>query len=833
MIKKILYKFKSLKSSNTRLTNKYINIVDEINLLEDKYTKMSEEELKGETGRLRKKLETTSLDDILVESFATVKEASKRVLNMKHYNMQLLGGIALHKSYIAEMKTGEGKTLVATLALYLNSLSGKGAHLITVNDYLAQRDSKWMGTIFEYLGLTIGCVIPNMDDIDRKQAYLCDITYVTNHDIGFDYLRDNMKTDKEDQVLRPFNFGIIDEADNILIDEARTPLIISQPSDKSSELYGKISNIVKQLQPSCYKIEEKHRTIQLNDIGFKEVEKLLIESGLLQTGDSLFDLKVSDILHMIQQGLSAHFIFKREDHYIVRDDKVLLVDEFTGRILDGRQLSKGLHQAIEAKEGITINPENSTAGSITYQNLFRLYPHLSGMTGTASTEAVELQEIYKLDVLSIPTHKNILRRDHHDKIFRTKEEKYSAIIDKVKECHKKGQPILIGTTSIEKSDILSNKLKREGIKHSVLNAKFHAKEADIISQAGCLNAVTIATNMAGRGTDIKLGGSVDDIIDIQLSGQDCSLPSYISKVKELTIATEKNREEVLKSGGLCIIGTERHESRRIDLQLRGRSGRQGDIGESIFFLSLEDDLLRIFGAENLKTVLKRFGLKEGEAISHPFISKAIVKAQKKIETLHFDSRKDIFQYDEIVHEQRKVVYNIRQEILTAKTLSPLIKEFFHDTIEQMMNSYIPEKSLPFNWDLKNFEEKLSILTGDNIPLKTLVKERELDDEKLFETLNKHLEDKLHNVLSSIETEKQIKVIRFALVSSVDDVWRKHLNSLEFTRSSIGLRGYAQKNPLSEYKHESFNIFQDTIVNLKHNSIQFLLRHDLRQFTDRF
>ena len=730
MLKNIIGKI--LGSANDRLVKSYDKTVSLINDLEPKYHAMSDEELRAQTDVLRKRIADGEKEkNILPDAFALVREASIRSIGLRHFNVQMIGGMVLTNGQIAEMKTGEGKTLVATLALYLKALYGKGAHLITVNDYLASRDAEWMGQVYRFLGMSVGIIQHDMTDDERRNAYACDITYVTNSELGFDYLRDNMKFSKSQQVLRPLFFAIVDEVDSILIDEARTPLIISGPAEDTSELYEKVDAVVAKLGPDDYKKDEKDRHVTLTEAGVDTATRLLKEAGLL-VGDNLYASENAALVMHIQQSLLAHHLYQKNVNYVVRNGEILIVDEFTGRVMTGRRFGKGLHQAIEAKEHVKVQPENQTVSSISYQNLFRLYPTLSGMTGTAMTEAAEFEEIYKLRVVSIPTNRPVARIDHHDEIYRNKEEKYDAIIKQISDCMARKQPVLVGTVSIEKSEELAAIVRKKlGIEPAVLNAKHHESEAKIVAQAGAPGAVTIATNMAGRGTDIKLGGNAEDLI-AALSPED---PDFEAKKKEIYEKIENNKKQVLDAGGLYVIGTERHESRRIDNQLRGRSGRQGDPGDSKFFLALDDDLMRIFGAARLNGMLTTLGLKTGEAITHPWITKALEKAQKRVESRYFESRKELLKYDDVMNEQRGVVYKQRDDLMTSEDLAPLAKEMIGDVVEMICENNIPEKSHPMDWNTEGIHNAMiRVFALDITDIEKWKTDETITERKAYESL---------------------------------------------------------------------------------------------------
>ncbi len=813
-------------SVNDRLVKSYDKTVAIINGLEPKYAAMTDEEIHNLTNVFRERLANGEKEkDILPDVFAAVREASKRSIGLRHFDVQLIGGMVLGNGQISEMKTGEGKTLVATLALYLKALQGKGAHLITVNDYLASRDAGWMGQVYRFLGMTVGIIQHDMSDEDRRAAYNCDITYVTNSELGFDYLRDNMKFTKEQQVLRPFFYAIVDEVDSILIDEARTPLIISGPAEDTSELYNKVDAVVAQLVPEDYKIDEKDRHVTLTDAGIDHATNLLKEAGVL-VGDNLYASENAVLVMHIQQSLLAHHLYIKNVNYVVRDGEVLIVDEFTGRVMSGRRFGKGLHQAIEAKEHVTVQPENQTVSSISYQNLFRMYPKLAGMTGTAMTEAAEFEEIYKLRVVSIPTNKPVARIDHHDEIYRNKSEKYDAIIKQIQECMERQQPVLVGTVSIEKSEELA-KIVREklGINPAVLNAKHHESEAKIVSQAGAPGAVTIATNMAGRGTDIKLGGNADDLI----AELDETAPDFEDKKKEIIDRIEKNKQLVLDAGGLYVIGTERHESRRIDNQLRGRSGRQGDPGDSKFFLALDDDLMRIFGASRLENMLTNLGLKPGEAITHPWITKALEKAQKRVEARYFEARKELLKYDNVMNDQRMVIYKQRDELMSSENLNPFVEELIGDVVEMICENNIPEKAHPMDWNLEAIHnDMMRIFSLDITDLDKWKTDESVSERVAYETLLKLALRRYQNQCEKYGPELMQMAQRQMMLGALDSVWKRHLQQMDYLQGSIGLRGYAQKNPLYEYKNEALDLFKNTIMNFKSISVAYICRMELTQ-----
>ena len=822
MLKNVIGKL--LGSANDRIVKSYDKVVSLINDLEPKYHAMSDAELRDQTDVLRKRLQDGEKEkNILPDAFALVREAAKRSIGLRHFNVQLIGGMVLNNGQIAEMKTGEGKTLVATLALYLKALHGKGAHLITVNDYLASRDAEWMGQVYRFLGMTIGVIQHDMTDDERRNAYACDITYVTNSELGFDYLRDNMKFSKAQQVLRPLYFAIVDEVDSILIDEARTPLIISGPSEDTSELYEKVDAVVAQLGADDYKKDEKDRHVTLTESGVDTATRLLKDAGLL-VGDNLYASENAALVMHIQQSLLAHHLYQKNVNYVVRNGEVLIVDEFTGRVMTGRRFGKGLHQAIEAKEHVKVQPENQTVSSISYQNLFRLYPTLSGMTGTAMTEAAEFEEIYKLRVVSIPTNRPVARIDHHDEIYRNKDEKYDAIIKQIEDCMSRKQPVLVGTVSIEKSEELAAIVrKRLGISPAVLNAKHHESEAKIVAQAGAPGAVTIATNMAGRGTDIKLGGNAEELI-AELSPED---PDFDAKKKEIYDRIEANKKQVLDAGGLYVIGTERHESRRIDNQLRGRSGRQGDPGDSKFFLALDDDLMRIFGAARLQGMLTTLGLKPGEAITHPWITKALEKAQKRVETRYFESRKELLKYDDVMNEQRGVVYKQRDDLMVSEDLSPLAREMIGDVIEMICENNIPEKSHPADWNVRGIHDAmLRAFALDITDIEKWKTDETISERRAYEVLYNLAMRRYGHQAEKYGPELMQMASRQMMLGALDSVWKRHLQQMDYLQTAIGLRGYAQKNPLYEYKREALELFKNTINNFKIMSVSYICRMEL-------
>ena len=809
-------------SSNDRFLKKIHPIVDKINALEPSLQKLSDEELKQRTPWLKQRLANgETLDDILADAFATVREAAKRTLGMRHFDVQLIGGIILHRGMITEMKTGEGKTLVATLPVYLNALSEKGVHVVTVNDYLARRDSEWMGKIYKFLDLSVGCIVHNLTDAERKVAYAADVTYGTNNEFGFDYLRDNMKFDLEEVVQRSFNYAIVDEVDSILVDEARTPLIISGPAEDSSHLYTAVDKLIPKLNDADYEKDEKARSVTFTEEGTQRIEQLLKDAGLME-GDSLYDIQNVMVVHHINQALRAHTLFTRDVDYINKDNKVIIIDEFTGRMMEGRRYSDGLHQALEAKEGVHIEMENQTLASVTFQNYFRLYPKLAGMTGTAKTEEAEFVDIYNLEVMEVPTNQPLVRKDHDDEVYRTAREKYEAIIKLIKECVERKQPVLVGTVSIEKSEHLSEMLKKEKVPHHVLNARYHEQEAYIIAQAGAPSAVTIATNMAGRGTDIQLGGHLDMRIELELRD--------IEDEKKRRELEEKIRKEikdahdlVIDAGGLYVIGTERHESRRIDNQLRGRSGRQGDPGASKFFLSLDDDLMRIFGSERLDSMLQRLGLEEGEAIMHPWVSKALERAQQKVEARNYDIRKHLLKYDDVMNDQRKVIYELRRELMTTTDAKDMVTYIRHDLINSLVERYILAGAYSEQWEVHSLHEECNRIFGVDLPVHEWAQEEGIAESEIKDRIRKATDEHM------FEKEKRYgaDLIRMAekslLLRILDNVWKDHLHSLDHLRQGINLRAYAQRNPLNEYKSEAFSMFEQ-MLNSLHETITSVLCH---------
>lgn len=812
--------FKSLfTSANERYLKKFKKTVKKINDLEASFQQLSDAQLTAKTTEYKERIKNgETLDSLLPEAFATVREAAKRVLGLRPFDVQLLGGMVLFDNKIAEMRTGEGKTLVATLPVYLNALTGKGVHVVTVNEYLAKRDSEWMGKIYRFLGLTVGCLTSQMSPSEKRKAYQCDITYATNNELGFDYLRDNMALSKESMVQRPFYYAIVDEVDSILIDEARTPLIISGRAEDSSETYKKMDALMCSIRPEHYEKDEKHKNVTLTELGTEFMENLMQESGMIVGG--LYDANNIEYVHYMEQALRAHTLFTKDVDYIVKDGKVMIIDEFTGRIMNGRRYSDGLHQAIEAKEGVAIQAENQTLASITFQNYFRLYPKLAGMTGTAMTESAEFDDIYKLEVIEIPTNKPLARKDEQDVIYRTAQEKYEAIIEEIKSAHKRNQPILVGTTSIEKSEILADLLrKKTDLKFNVLNARHHESEAQIIAQAGVPGAITIATNMAGRGTDIQLGGN----LEMRLANELEKNPSADKEALEKEIKADiiKNKKIALEAGGLYVLGSERHESRRIDNQLRGRSGRQGDPGVSKFYVSLEDDLMRIFGSERIGNILKTMGLKQGESIVHPWISKAIAKAQQKVESYHFDVRKNLLKYDDVMNDQRKIIYEQRRELLESDKVRDILLDMQRDCFENLVYSYAPDKSAPEDWDTRALHDELYTLTGIDAPFDSWKAESGITPQDLLDRIVKIGKETWEKKMSVLPPDAQTEIERSLLLQTVDQAWKEHLKSLDFMKTSIGLRAYAQKNPLFEYKHEAFVLFQNMLDKLRERVAKIL------------
>ncbi|MEM1351718.1 MAG: preprotein translocase subunit SecA [Pseudomonadota bacterium] len=795
-------------------------VVAQINALEPEFQKLSDDGLKEKTEELRKRaLDGEDLDDLLPEAFANCREAARRALGLRAFDTQLMGAIFLHEGNIAEQKTGEGKTLTATFAAYLNALTGKGVHIVTVNEYLAKRDAAWMGQVFGALGLTTGVAYSEMPEEEKRTAYNSDITYATNNELGFDYLRDNMKSELSQIFQKYHNFAIVDEVDSILIDEARTPLIISGPSQDRSEMYQTVDRIIPEVQDDHYELDEKTRNVTFTDEGNEFLEELLHTRGLLEEGQSLYDPESTTIVHHVNQGLRAHKLFQRDKDYIVRDDNVVLIDEFTGRMMAGRRLSDGLHQALEAKEGVPIRPENITLASVTFQNYFRLYDKLAGMTGTALTEAEEFQQIYGLGVVEVPTNMPVAREDKDDQVYRSVREKYEAMLQQIQKSHENGRPVLVGTTSIEKSELLSEMLKKAGIEHNVLNARQHEQEAQIVADAGKFGAVTIATNMAGRGTDIQLGGNVDMQVMNALAADPNADPDALRAEVEAQHQDEKNK--VIEAGGLHVIASERHESRRIDNQLRGRSGRQGDPGRSSFFLSLEDDLMRIFGSDRLEKVLKTLGLKEGEAIIHPWVNKSLERAQAKVEGRNFDIRKQLLKFDDVMNEQRKIIFSQRREFMETSDLSEITTDMRHQVIDDMIDAYLPPNTYSDQWDGEGFYAAVIEQLGMDLPILEWIEEEGVDDEvirdRLIEATDKFMAEKTEQ----FGDENMRNIEKQLLLQSVDAKWREHLLTLEHLRSVVGFRGYAQRDPLNEYKNESFQLFEGMLDSLRQDVTQKL------------
>jgi preprotein translocase subunit SecA len=834
-------------SANDRFIKSLHTTVAATNALEPALVALDDASLQARTGWLKERLaKGESLDDILPDAFATVREAAKRTLAQRHFDVQLMGGTVLHQGKIAEMKTGEGKTLVATLAVYLNALEGKGVHVVTVNDYLAKRDSEWMGRVYRFLGLSVGVIVHGMSDAERRQSYAADITYGTNHEFGFDYLRDNMKFRLEDMVQRPFNYAIVDEVDSILIDEARTPLIISGPTEDNSELYYKVDKLIPHLKESDYEKDEKSRHVALTEEGTEHIEQLLKGVGLLKQG-TLYDIGNIALVHHTNQALRAHILFSKDVDYIVKDDKVVIIDEFTGRMMEGRRYSEGLHQALEAKEGVSIQNENQTLASITYQNYFRLFPKLAGMTGTAMTEAPEFSEIYGLDVIEIPTNVPTRRQDHDDEVYRTAREKYSAIIEEIKKARERKQPVLVGTASIEKSELLSSLLKQAKIPHNVLNARYHEQEAYIIAEAGVPGAITIATNMAGRGTDIQLGGNLQMRIERELA--DVTDPAEREqRIEAIKADIAAKREQVMNAGevyviepgkngkpdktvtfpgGLFIIGTERHESRRIDNQLRGRAGRQGDPGRSKFYLSLEDDLMRIFAPARMDGMLQKLGLKDGEAIVHPWVNKALEKAQQKVEARNFDIRKNLLKFDDVMNDQRKVIYEQRREMMAASDLKEEVAQMRREVVEDLVSRYIPEKAFAEQWDTAGLHEELLRIFAVDAPVVEWAKEEGIAEEAIRERVLDAVDRKMAEKAANIGPEMMRVAEKSLLLQLLDQNWKEHLLAMDHLRHGIGLRAYGQRDPLNEYKREAFEMFEGMLGHLREQITTVLAHIEIR------
>ena len=839
-------------SANDRRVRSYLPRVTAINTLEKELEQLSDDELRARTAEFRKQVaEGTSLDDLLVPAFATVREAGKRTLGQRHFDVQLIGGMVLHQGKIAEMRTGEGKTLVATLPVYLNALTGRGVHVVTVNDYLAKRDAEWMGQIYKFLGLSVGVIVHGLDDEQRKQAYDCDVTYGTNNELGFDYLRDNMKYRLEDMVQRGHVYAIVDEVDSILVDEARTPLIISGPLDDRSDFYNTIDTFIPKLDKTDFDVDEKQRTVTLTEVGMERMETLLREAGLLKA-DSLYDVENVSTVHHVNQALRAHKLFLRDKDYIVRNDEVVIIDEFTGRMMPGRRYSEGLHQALEAKEHQTVQPENQTLASITFQNYFRMYEKLSGMTGTAMTEADEFMDIYGLEVIDVPTNMPMVRLDDDDEVYRTATEKYRAILTLIDDCKTRGQPVLVGTTSIEKSESLAEQLRKRGWEQhdfsdpnafaalysgdegaakakvfAILNARYHEQEAYIVAQAGVPGAITIATNMAGRGTDIQLGGNADMRVRQELQNVPEG-PEREQRVAEIKEQVARLKQTALAAGGLYVLGTERHESRRIDNQLRGRSGRQGDPGHSKFFLSLEDDLMRIFGSDKLDGMLQRLGLKEDEAIVHSWINKAVEKAQQKVEARNFDIRKNLLKFDNVMNDQRKVIFDQRVELMRDETVAETVTDMRHAVIDDLLGKHVPEKAYPEQWDTAGLKEELKRVLGLDLPVDEWAKEEGIADEEMMARIERRSDEHMAAKVAQWGSDVIRYVEKSILLQSLDHLWREHLVMLEHLRQVIGLRGYGQRDPLNEYKSEAFNLFETMVANLREAVTSQLMRVEIVQ-----
>ncbi|MGA7611995.1 MAG: preprotein translocase subunit SecA [Xanthobacteraceae bacterium] len=836
-------------SANDRRVRSYQPRVNAINALEKELEQLTDDELRARTVEFRKQVaEGTSLDDLLVPAFATVREAGKRTLGQRHFDVQLVGGMVLHQGRIAEMRTGEGKTLVATLPVYLNALTSRGVHVVTVNDYLAKRDAEWMGQIYKFLGLTVGVIVHGLDDEQRKQAYDCDVTYGTNNELGFDYLRDNMKYRLEDMVQRGHIYAIVDEVDSILVDEARTPLIISGPLDDRSDFYNTIDAFIPKLDKTDFDVDEKQRTVTLTEVGMERMETLLREAGLLKA-DSLYDVENVSTVHHVNQALRAHKLFLRDKDYIVRNGEVVIIDEFTGRMMPGRRYSEGLHQALEAKEHQPVQPENQTLASITFQNYFRMYEKLAGMTGTALTEADEFMDIYNLEVIEVPTNMPMVRLDDDDEVYRTATEKYRAILTLIDDCRTRGQPVLVGTTSIEKSESLAELLRKQGWEQhdfsdpnafavlytgdeqakvfAILNARYHEQEAYIVAQAGVPGAITIATNMAGRGTDIQLGGNVDmrvrqELQDVQEG------PERERRIAEIKEQVSRLKQKALEAGGLYVLGTERHESRRIDNQLRGRSGRQGDPGHSKFFLSLEDDLMRIFGSDKLDGMLQRLGLKEDEAIVHSWINKAVEKAQQKVEARNFDIRKNLLKFDNVMNDQRKVIFDQRVELMRDETVAETVTDMRHEVIDELLRKHVPENAYPEQWDTAGLKEELKRVLGLDLPVDEWAKEEGIADEEMLTRIERRADEHMAAKVAQWGSDVIRYVEKSILLQSLDHLWREHLVMLEHLRQVIGLRGYGQRDPLNEYKSESFNLFEAMVVSLREAVTSQLMRVEIVQ-----
>ena len=812
-------------SANDRFLNGLSKDVEAINALEPTMEALSDEELAARTPWLKDRLKGgEDLDDLLIDAFATVREAAKRTLGERPFDVQLLGGIVLHRGMISEMRTGEGKTLVSTMPVYLNALTGEGVHVVTVNDYLAKRDSEWMGAIYKMLGLTVGVIFHDLDDSERQTAYACDVTYGTNNELGFDYLRDNMKFTLDEMVQRSFSYAIVDEVDSILIDEARTPLIISGPTEDVSELYIAIDKLIPKLEPDDFEKDEKAHAVTLTEVGTEKVEQLLKDAGLITEGN-LYDLANVSLVHHVNQALRAHTMFARDTDYIVKDNKVIIIDEFTGRMMEGRRYSEGLHQALEAKEKAEVQYENQTLASITFQNYFRLYPKLAGMTGTAMTEAGEFSEIYGLEVIDIPTNVPCIRQDNDDEVYRTTAEKDAAIIDVIANCQTRNQPVLVGTVSIEKSEHLSEMLKKKKVPHNVLNARYHEQEAQIIAQAGAPGSVTIATNMAGRGTDIQLGGNIDMRLNQEIKEPSDS-EAFSKAAERIRNEVAEYRKTVLDAGGLMVIGTERHESRRIDNQLRGRSGRQGDPGASNFFLSLDDDLMRIFGSERIDGMLQKLGLEEGEAIIHPWVNKALEKAQQKVEARNFEIRKNLLKFDDVMNDQRKVIYEQRKELMAVEDVSDDVFGMRQQILDDIIAECIPEKAYAEQWNMDSLHEEVLRLFALDLPVQDWAKEEGIADAEIHERLTKAIEERVAAKEANYGPEIMRDVEKSLLLQLLDQLWKDHLLTLDHLRQGIGLRAYAQRDPLNEYKREAFDLFEEMLAMLRERVTQVMSHVEL-------
>ena len=813
-------------SVNERKVKGLRGAVQRINALEPNYEALSDEALRNKTSEYRHRLARgAKIDEILPEAFATVREAAKRSLGQRPYDVQLMGGMILHQGKIAEMRTGEGKTLVATLPVYLNALESRGVHVITVNDYLAKRDAEWMGQIYRFLGLNVGVIVHGLYDNERRQAYAADVTYGTNNEFGFDYLRDNMKYSLGEMVQRGHRFAIVDEVDSILIDESRTPLIISGPTEDRSDFYKSVDTLIPLLRPEHFEHDEKQRSVVYSELGSERIEEMLVERGLLQ--GSLYEPANVAIVHHVNQALRAHKLFKRDKDYIVKDKEIVLIDEFTGRMMHGRRLSEGLHQAIEAKEGAAIQPENQTLASITFQNYFRLYDKLAGMTGTAATEAAEFGDIYKLDVVEIPTNRPVLRLDDDDEVYRTAKEKYKAVIADIEDTHRRAQPMLVGTVSIEKSETLSTMLKQRGVPHQVLNARYHEQEAQIIAQAGVPGAVTIATNMAGRGTDIQLGGNLDMRVKAALKGDET--PDQIAQLRrQIAVDVEQKKRVAIEAGGLYVLGTERHESRRIDNQLRGRTGRQGDPGKSKFYICLEDDLLRIFAAERLDSIMRTLGIQEDEAIVHPWMSKALETSQRRVEQRNFEIRKNLLKYDDVINDQRKAIFEQRIEFMRTADVAPIVRDMRHDVAEKLVTRHMPEKAYPEQWDIAGLAEESEEIFGLILPFAGWASEEGIGQSEIIERLVREVDHTYAQKAAVLGFERLRSVEKQVLLSVVDMRWREHLSLLDHMRSVIHLRGYAQRDPLNEFKTEAFTLFERMLLDLRTSVTRMLMRLQIGQ-----